>query len=92
MKDQIRDKIIELGAEFLDKEDFRHWVTDFEAPLSILNMMYSYVTKDGDLTKLEDLPQERKLELWNKANNWKQGATKENLIQICKAIYLKEAV
>jgi hypothetical protein len=62
----------------------------FDSVVNALNETYQLLTKDGEIPRVEDLPQDKKMELWNKAKT--VDSDKKKCILISKAIHLLEKI
>ena len=91
MSDLIREKFFELTTQWmsLPDEDFKKMVVNCVVPIKIMEEYYRYCLSDG-LTKIEDLADEKKRELYSKARQWKPDGDKEYLVMICRIIWLQK--
>lgn len=72
----------------IDTDDYFKMVSDFPSLLECFVQMYGIMVKEKRLTRVEDLEDGFKLELWNEAKRIAgEGCSKEHAIKLSKALH-----
>jgi len=81
---------VDMGKVYQANKDGMISCLKFDSVLSALNETYQILTNGGEIPKIEDLPEVKKSELWNRAKLVDQE--KKKCILIAKAIHLLEKI
>lgn len=57
-------------------------------PLEVMNSVYGYFVNENSIQKIEDLPQDIKMKLWNQAKVTCPNASKDKTVRLCRCIWM----
>lgn len=86
----IEDLTIMIAKRYMQDPGAEIRSLEFKSVLDPLIERYNYLVKENEMPKLEDLAEDHKLMLWEKAKQISTEKTK--CIMICKAIYLLDVL
>jgi hypothetical protein len=80
-----------LGTEYKrifqkDQEEFLKQIGKFASIRGSLVQLYYQLLKVGKCTRIDDLPEAEKVELWTEARRISEVQEKNYLIEVCKAL------
>lgn len=91
MSMSIRETLGAGAAKYLELEEerFRHYLSFYNSPATIISCVYEYAVIDKEIEPIESLTIEEKKAFWIEAKKLKPGAGVDVLTKVAKALYLK---
>lgn len=90
----MNDKIVQMAAPYLEMDDkkFKDYMVKYGSPVLVVVSAYQLCMSDKTITPIEELPEDTKRKLYAQAKEWKPDGNKEQLINLCKALWLKDNI